>query len=203
MKTNPKCDNVPAGMACNLTDVKAFLCTSCREYIEAAVKPETLELAKGLGMPEHEWQDGIKPQPKDPKATGLVKAIQQEGFSKVIGSNDIASTGKKHDKSKVRMELLSGPALVGLSHVLTFGAQKYAVHNWRKGFDWSRLLGAAMRHLIAFQSGEDIDPESGLPHIDHLACCVMFLSEHQKVKLGTDDRHTVDFGSMDYEPKSQ
>lgn len=98
-------------------------------------------------------------------------------------------TAMKHDSDKVRLELLSVPALTAIAEVLTFGAKKYADHNWRKGFDWSRLFGAAMRHLFAAMRGEDLDPESGLPHLAHLGCCVMFLLEHYLCKLGRDDRY--------------
>lgn len=94
----------------------------------------------------------------------------------------------KFDSEKPRMELLSRVALEGCAQVLAFGSRKYAAHNWRRGLAWSRLIGAALRHLTAIMDGEDIDPESGLPHVDHLACCVMFLSEYQKKNLGTDDR---------------
>lgn len=94
----------------------------------------------------------------------------------------------KEDNEKVRMELLSAVALERTARVLTFGAKKYADHNWRKGFNWSRLLGAAMRHLFAYIRGEDKDPETGFSHLDHLACCVMFLQEHEAAGLGVDDR---------------
>jgi len=100
--------------------------------------------------------------------------------------------GRKNDGGKPRMELLSRAALEGCAQVLTFGAQKYASDNWRAGMAWRRLIGAAMRHLQAFADGEDMDPESGLPHLDHLACCVMFLSEFQKKNMGTDDRYKPD-----------
>lgn len=98
-------------------------------------------------------------------------------------------SGTKHDGNKPRPELLSPDALLAIAEVLAFGAKKYDAHNWRKGFEWSRLLGAAQRHLLAFQAGEDKDPESGLPHLAHLGCCVMFLIEHQTRGLGTDDRY--------------
>lgn len=96
----------------------------------------------------------------------------------------------KFDTQKPATELLSRVALEGVARVLGFGAQKYAAHNWRLGMEWGRVAGAAMRHLLAFIDGEDIDPESGLPHVDHLMCCAMFLSEYQKKNLGTDNRHT-------------
>lgn len=95
----------------------------------------------------------------------------------------------KLDQEKPRFELLSSHALEGTARVLTFGAEKYEAHNWRKGFAWSRILGSALRHLFAWARGEDLDPESGLPHLDHAACCVMFLQEYARTGAGTDDRH--------------
>lgn len=83
--------------------------------------------------------------------------------------------GIKHDAEKVRMDLLDPVAIEQLAAVLTFGAQKYAAHNWRKGIDFSRLSAATLRHVFAFMRGEDLDPESGLPHIAHAMCCCMFL----------------------------
>ena len=84
--------------------------------------------------------------------------------------------GTKHDQEKSRVDLLDAEFLEGVGQVLAFGAKKYAVHNWRKGISLSRLCGGAMRHLLAILRGEDTDPESGLPHVHHLGCCVMFIS---------------------------
>ena len=70
--------------------------------------------------------------------------------------------GLKKDQDKVRVELLPSAPLIMIGDVLTFGAKKYADHNWRGGFDYSRLLGANLRHILAFNDGEDLDPESGL-----------------------------------------
>ena len=97
--------------------------------------------------------------------------------------------GTKYDGDKARMDLLSPIALERTARVLTVGAKKYDDHNWRKGFVWSRLIGAALRHLTAWMAGQDRDPETGLSHLDHLACCVMFLQEHEERKLGNDDRY--------------
>lgn len=95
----------------------------------------------------------------------------------------------KYDKDKVPLELLAPTALTEIAKVLQFGAKKYSAHNWRKGMNWSRLLGAALRHLFAYIRGEDKDPETGLSHLAHLGCCVMFLLEYQLLGLGTDDRY--------------
>lgn len=96
--------------------------------------------------------------------------------------------GRKDDSDKLRMDLLDPIALEGLAAVLTFGAKKYASHNWRGGISYSRLIGALFRHGFAVVRGEDLDPESGLPHIDHLGCCWMFLSNLSKTRPDLDDR---------------
>lgn len=103
--------------------------------------------------------------------------------------NLINSPGIKHDSSKPKMDLLDWDALEGLAKVLTFGANKYAAHNWRGGIDNSRLIASLLRHLAAIQRGEDIDPESGLPHIDHIGCNWMFLSNNFKHRPDLDDRY--------------
>lgn len=98
------------------------------------------------------------------------------------------SKGMKFDQEKPRFDLLDPDALEGVAKVLTFGAKKYAAHNWRNGIAYSRVTAALMRHMAAIQRGEDIDPESGLPHIDHLGCCWMFLSNFMKTRPDLDDR---------------
>ena len=89
----------------------------------------------------------------------------------------------KFDQDKARMELLPLPTLHEVAKVLTFGANKYAAHGW-KGLDNAeeRYLGALLRHLTAIQMGEDTDPDSGLPHISHVACNAMFLTHFHMEK---------------------
>ena len=98
-------------------------------------------------------------------------------------------TALKFDVDKLPLNLLSTEAMNQTAAVLAFGAQKYAAHNWRAGFAWSRPLAAAMRHLTAFNDGEDRDPESGLSHLAHAACCIMFLLEFEKTHPHLDDRY--------------
>lgn len=96
-------------------------------------------------------------------------------------------SGTKHDQEKVRLDLIDAEAVEGLAKVLTFGAQKYEAHNWRVGISNSRLLAAMLRHTFAIMRGEYTDPESGLPHIDHVGCCWMFLSWNFKNKPELND----------------
>ena len=96
--------------------------------------------------------------------------------------------GLRYNGEKPSMDLLDADHLENVAKVLTFGAKKYAAHNWRNGINVSRLIAAAYRHLGAINRGEDIDPKSGLDHAAHLGCCVQFLdwTLHNKPEL--DDR---------------
>jgi Domain of unknown function (DUF5664) len=98
----------------------------------------------------------------------------------------------RSDAGKARMELLSSTALKGTAAVLEFGSRKYQADNWRKGMEWRRCIGSLMRHLAAFNDGEDLDPESGLPHVDHIACNAMFLQEYFRTHKELDDRYKGD-----------
>jgi hypothetical protein len=97
--------------------------------------------------------------------------------------------GTKHDGEKIQLDLLSSRWLFGVGQVLTFGAKKYAAHNWRQGIKSSRLLGACLRHVLAYLGGEDRDPETGISHLHHASCCLMFLSELAETKPEFDDRY--------------
>lgn len=87
------------------------------------------------------------------------------------------------------MDLLPTSSLSEIAKVLDFGAKKYAAHNWRKGMEWSRLIASSLRHITSFNDGEDKDPESGLSHLAHAGCCILFLLEYEAKKLGVDNRY--------------
>lgn len=70
------------------------------------------------------------------------------------------------------------PALKDMVEVMEFGANKYERNNWQKGFPKEKLLDSLLRHIDAFYSGEDIDPESGKPHVGHILCNAAFLGYH-------------------------
>lgn len=79
----------------------------------------------------------------------------------------VSATGGEKGVKPERYDLIPREATDALARVYAFGATKYADHNWRRGYEWSKSYAAAMRHLTAFWSGETYDSESGLPHIGH------------------------------------
>ena len=101
---------------------------------------------------------------------------------------EVKKEGMKFDDGKVRYDLIDSYALDELTKIYTFGSKKYADNNWRKGFKWGRIFGALMRHSWAFWRGEELDEESGLPHMAHAAWCCFTLMNFSKFKIGEDDR---------------
>ena len=105
-----------------------------------------------------------------------------------MASNEVtAPNGLKYDAGKPPMMLLDRYALEQTALVLAYGREKYAAHNWRKGIEVSRLLDAAVRHIYASDE-EHLDVESGLPHLAHAMCCIMFALRMTKDRPDMDDR---------------
>jgi hypothetical protein len=100
----------------------------------------------------------------------------------------IETGAQKFDKEKIQVELVSPTWVLGVAAVLTFGAKKYSAENWRNGIALKRLIGAAERHLLDFKRKIDLDEESGLNHLYHASCCLMFASEIHRTKPELDDR---------------
>jgi hypothetical protein len=96
--------------------------------------------------------------------------------------------GKKFDDGKLPYDLLPGDAIEEIVKVLQFGAVKYGERNWEKGMKWNRPFAALMRHMWAWWRGEGKDPETGLSHLAHAGCCILFLLSYTLRGLGEDNR---------------
>ncbi len=84
--------------------------------------------------------------------------------------------GKKFDTGKTRYDLICWLHVKGIADVLQFGANKYGENNWKQLENaTNRYFAAAIRHLVAWEQGEQTDAESGLSHLSHAACNLMFL----------------------------
>lgn len=70
------------------------------------------------------------------------------------------------------------------------GSDKYGPYNWRDtGVCASTYINAIMRHLNAWRDGEDIDPESGITHLAHIACSCNILMDASNCNMLQDDRN--------------
>ena len=92
----------------------------------------------------------------------------------------MSEKGLKLDEEKRDWTLLPWGALEEVVKVLEFGAKKYSRDNWKHVEPRERYVSAAFRHLIAYAKGEKIDPESGLHHLAHCICCLLFMVHGDK-----------------------
>lgn len=91
------------------------------------------------------------------------------------------ATGRKFDSGKLDYTLVPWDGLEDVVKVLEFGAKKYARDNWRhvEGAE-QRYLAAAIRHLVAYQIQQPTDEETGISHLAHAGCCLLFLLALEK-----------------------
>lgn len=102
----------------------------------------------------------------------------------------MSTTGQKKDAGKPALDLVEPHFIEDVAGVLTFGAQKYDVDNWKKGMAIGKAMAGVLRHCFAVLRGEHLDPETGRQHVAHATCGLMFI--HYMVRTGAtkvpDDR---------------
>ena len=75
-----------------------------------------------------------------------------------------SSTGGQKGVKLQRFDLIPVGPLTDLAEHFGMGALKYAEHQWRKGYEWSKSYSALSRHLNLFWAGEDYDVCSNDPN---------------------------------------
>ena len=107
--------------------------------------------------------------------------------------------GIKYDGGKDKWSLLHLESIQEIIKVLMYGEEKYThkvgsqtvsgADNWKMIPDIPfRYFNATQRHLWAWKSGERNDPESGLPHLAHAGCCVLFMLWAEITKPPKNDK---------------
>jgi hypothetical protein len=94
----------------------------------------------------------------------------------------------RYNEGKLRYDLLDPYAIQELVRVFTFGAKKYADHNWKKGMKWSKILASLKRHIAEFEMGTEIDPESKCHHMALAAWNALALVTYSQIYPQGDDR---------------
>lgn len=85
----------------------------------------------------------------------------------------------KRDEGKLRWDLVPFEAFEPVVQVLMRGNEKYTEDSWKSavsapGGDMV-YFSAALRHLVAWHRGEIADPESGISHLAHAVCNLLFM----------------------------
>jgi hypothetical protein len=99
----------------------------------------------------------------------------------------------RYDQNKTNWSLMPFEAVEEINKVLEFGAKKYAAWNFTKngGMQHSRIINSCLRHIFSYMRGEDKDPESGLSHLAHAGCNILFLLYYKRYPqiFTKDDRN--------------
>lgn len=84
--------------------------------------------------------------------------------------------GAKSDEGKLDLTLVPPEIITAVAEIRRYGNQKYAdPQNWR-AVPPEKIHKALIRHAVAmWEDPWAVDPESGMPHLWHMACNVAFL----------------------------
>lgn len=102
-----------------------------------------------------------------------------------------SNTGGEKGVKAARFDLVPVGPLTTVAELYGKGAEKYAPHNWTRGYEWSKSYAALMRHATQFWGGEDNDAETGLPHMASVAFHALALIEFMETHRDYDDRPTT------------
>ena len=92
-------------------------------------------------------------------------------------------------KMKPQLQLIPPALNEATAGALTLGAKKYGPWNWRANkVEIMTYVGAIRRHLDAFVEGENIDGESGVSHLGHIAACCGIMLDAQHAGYLVDNR---------------
>ena len=102
-----------------------------------------------------------------------------------------SATGAQKAGNLERYDLIPSEPLRLLAEHYGRGARKYKDRNWELGYEWSKSFAALNRHLWQFWNGEDIDAETGSPHIIAVAWHAFALAEWFSTHPEFDNRPKV------------
>lgn len=124
--------------------------------------------------------------PKALQATVMAQPVHTPNAHKFMLTEEqerqLKETAVKFDQDKIDWMILPYDALEEIVKVMEFGAKKYARGNFAsgEGLEYTRVLNSLMRHILAFSRGEDLDPETGISHMAHAGCNILFLLHYIK-----------------------
>lgn len=98
------------------------------------------------------------------------------------------SGGKKFDTHKPDLSLVPRSAIEGMARAFMVGEKKYGRYNFTQGMESHRFIAAAMRHIVAWQDGESLDPETGNHHLWHALASIAMLLECERLGTLEDTR---------------
>lgn len=185
--------NQPCTECLHVSDIEPGVRVRCRRYLDGDVPvaitwPAATSLAGRCA--------GFEPAYG---TVAITAALRPEPAPAAEASPATKDTNPKDGIGATKLPLHMVPptavALASLAHL--DGALKYGKWNWRKaGVRASIYLDACRRHLSKWESGEELDGDSGLPHLAHALACLNILVDARACGKLSDDRPpSVDLGA--------
>ena len=99
------------------------------------------------------------------------------------------NTGMKWDLNKPRISLIPSDPLYEIAKVFTHEASKNAGHDFKAKIAASILVDEALRCLLKFNQGEDVDSESGNSNLSRALASIAMLVYNLEHNPETDNRY--------------
>lgn len=116
-----------------------------------------------------------------------------------------SSTGGQKASNDERYDLIPAEPLRLLAKLYGRGSKKYEARNWERGYDFGLSFAALNRHLWQWWSGEDLDPETGVPHtvavMWHAAALTEFMTTHPEYDTRPKKKAVTDALGVDLETR--
>jgi 5'-deoxynucleotidase YfbR-like HD superfamily hydrolase len=166
---------------------------TCVEATTVAVSDEVAEAAEAQAKDED--ASGGGPHSRFFANDASPVSVFVEEVSEVIGVPvSVLGTKPTNPKDaigsdKLPLHLWPKTATLYGSLAMLDGALKYGRSNWREsGVRASIYVDALDRHVGAWFEGEDLDPDSGVPHLSHALACLAILVDALATGNLVDDR---------------
>jgi hypothetical protein len=92
-------------------------------------------------------------------------------------------------KKVPNLSVIPSTAVVGLGRAMQNGSDKYGPFNWRQHPVKSSIyVDACLRHIMAWQDGEQEADDSGVHHLAHAMACLGILMDAEEVGNMIDER---------------
>lgn len=123
------------------------------------------------------------------KAWEIWRDTVPEPDTAVIPETPPTNPKRIHGIRKPSPQYIPPIAIIEEAVVMALGAEKYGAFNWQSSkVDATTYYSAAMRHLMSWFAGEDVDRESGASHLAHVRACMGILIDAAATGQLVDDR---------------
>lgn len=156
------------------------------------IKDGKADIQTTQGQLERVYGGGVRYVSDNDGTTSIGHLIATQGQITIQGSPLSPSPAAKNDQSKPDLSLIPQVLLVEIAKAFMVGEKKYGRYNYTKGHNASQLVAAALRHLTAWNDGQDYDPTDGQHHLGSVGACIGMILRQAELGTLKDNRFKKD-----------